>query len=58
MTALGDFDDIEYQFFKMLILAELLNMPTFLSEKLLLKESEEMWIRANTEFKQLRFNQY
>ena len=49
-SLVGEPDGIEYQFFKMLILAELLNMPTFLSEKLLLREAEEMWTRANKEF--------
>lgn len=58
VSSMGEKEDIEFQFFKMLILAELLNLPSFLSEKLLLKDSEEMWTRAHFEFKKLQFNQY
>lgn len=42
----------------MLVLAELLNMPPFLSEKLLEYDSNEMFYRARSEYEDLKFNQF
>ena len=51
-------DATDFLFFKMLFLAELLNLSPFLTEKLIHKDADEMFKRARKDHVGLHFHQY
>lgn len=51
-------EDTNFNFFKMLVQAELINMPTMLSEKIVDPDIDEMFRRSMVEHESIQFHQY
>ena len=54
----SNFDQVEFLFFKMLVLSELMNMPPNYSQSLMHKDPIEMYRRAKAQDDSMLFHQF